>query len=115
MVVFEAMSMPLRVHQHSAGFALISAIWLSAIMSLLTLSVLHGFNTNTEATQVDAMRVKHNLAHLAGVRYAALHLASPRVRVAPTATPVRALSLQLNSTRVSIQIENEAGRFIKGA
>ncbi len=94
-----------------SGFALLSTIWLAAIISLLTLSVLHGFNTNTEATQIDAMRIKHKMLHQAGLRYAALHLASPRHEVAATAIPNSELLLQLDSGQVRVKIENEAGRI----
>jgi len=101
------MNRPIR----EAGLALISTIWISAILGLLSVSALHSFSANTEAAQIDAVRVKHNLLHLAGVRYAALHLASNRRTVAPTATPASELVLELGATRIRLTIENEAGRI----
>jgi hypothetical protein len=100
-----------RVIAKDSGLALLSAVWMSAILALLSLSVLHNVSTNIEASRIDAERVRYHLLHLAGVRYAALHLASPRHQVAPTATPSEDLSFELAAGRIQLKIENEAGRI----
>ena len=107
MVVFKTMNTAKRI----TGLALITVVLISAILSLLALSVLHGFSNNTQATQLDAVRIQHNQLHSAGVRYAALHLASSRRDVSPTATPVSELFLEMATGRIKVTIENEAGRI----
>ncbi|RBP47141.1 hypothetical protein [Arenicella xantha] len=93
------------------GFALLTAVWIAAILAMLTVGLASQYSANTEATRLDMLRLKHNFLHQAGIRHAALTLASNRVAVAPTGTPAHILNLNLRAGSVMIEVENEAARL----
>ena len=80
-----------------------------AIISLISVAMVNAYLNNTRATSLDLQRIK--AAHLldAGVRFAALSLASPRAKVVGSAIPAAQLSYATTDADVLVDIHNEAG------
>lgn len=93
----------------SGGFALVSVILFVAIISLISTAMVNTYLSNTRATSLDLQRIK--AAHLldAGVRFAALSLASPRAQVVGSAIPSKQLIYAAPDADVVVGIRNEAG------
>lgn len=99
----------MRAYKHSIGFALLSVVLLIAILSLSSLALVNLYLTNTRASSVELQRVKVEQLLNSGVRFAALSLASPRVKVSVSAVPKDTLIYASPETNVDITIKNEAG------
>ena len=93
----------------STGFALLSVILFVAIISLIGVAMVNTYLSNTRATSLDLQRIK--AAHLldAGVRFAALSIASPRAKVVGSAIPAKQLTYASPDADVLVDIRNEAG------
>ena len=91
------------------GFALLTAVWMVAILSLLSMVTVTSYLGNTRAAQVDLQRIHADLLLEAGIRFAALSLVSPRDQVSANAVPAAELVYPNKISNVVISIANEAG------
>lgn len=98
-----------QILNRNNGFALLSVVMLVAVISLMSLSLAKLVLTNTEATSVEHQRVKAEQLMIAGLRFAALSLASPRDKVSASAIPARNLTYSSPDADVLMKIENESG------
>ena len=99
------------------GFALLSAIWIVAILSLMSIALLNNYLSNTRATFFELQRIQSDWLLDAALNYAALSLIAPRDEVVPNATPFSKLVYPQELADVHIEISNESGRIdlTKGA
>lgn len=95
----------------NTGFALLAALWIAATLAFLTIGIVSQFLTNTDATRNELVRLKQDMLHQAGIRIAALSLASQRHSVASSGVPFKKLKTDLRAGSVTVEIENEAARL----
>ncbi len=63
------------------GFALISALWFAAILTVLSLAISRAYLSNTKLIIDDIQRIQSDLLHDAALRYAALVIVEPKDKV----------------------------------
>lgn len=95
--------------KRASGFAIFTVILLLAIVSLIGLATSNLYLTNTRATSVDLQQLRAQHLLDSGVRFAALSLASPRLKVTASATPSERIIYSSSVTDVVVEIQNEAG------
>ena len=91
------------------GYALLTAVWMVAILGSVSMVIINSYLTNTRAAQFDLQRIHADLLLNAGLRFAALGVASPRTRVVASAVPASKLVYRNSISDVRIEINNEAG------
>lgn len=95
----------------SHGLAMLTVVWVIAILSLISLAMMKAYLSNTEATQYEIESIKADFLMDAGLKFAALSIASPRANVVASAVPQPELKYSTGIGEVTIQISNEAGRI----
>ncbi|MFT5136240.1 MAG: hypothetical protein ACI9XU_000395 [Arenicella sp.] len=90
------------------GFALLTVMMLIAIISLISVNMASRYLANTRASSLEFERIKAQQLLDAGVRFAALSLASPRSSVAPAAIPQAQLIYTAPDAVINVTIENES-------
>ena len=90
------------------GFALLYALWFSAIASVLGLSMVSSFLTNTMNVGQEAHRIQAELLHDAALRFAVLDLVAPRDSVSSGGVPNQKLIYKNALAPVKIAINNES-------
>lgn len=91
------------------AYALLTAVWMSAILASISMAGADSLLANTRAAQADLQRIQADLLLNSGLRYAALSIASPRSEVVADAIPVSRLVYANDVADVAIEINNEAG------
>lgn len=99
----------MMVKKSSPGFAIFAVVLSLAIVSLLSASVVRSYLANTRSASIEFQQIKVDHVFDAGLRLAALSLASPRAEVAASAIPMRRLNYSFNDAELSVNIQNEAG------
>ena len=96
-------------HAKSSAFAIFTVIMLMAVISLISVGMTNLYLTNTRAASLDLQQQKARYLLDAGTRFAALSLASPRIKVSAAAIPAEHLVYSSPAADVIVQIQNEAG------
>lgn len=98
-----------RSHKNAQGFALLSVIWISAILSLLSITGLQIYLRNTNQSALELKKIQAQLMHDAAANFAIIDLLEPRKEVVASATPHTKLSYLHPNAQIEIHIQNEAG------
>lgn len=70
-----------KLNRHHSGFALISALWFSAILTIVSLAGLRMYLANTQMITDEVRRIQLDLLHDAALKHAVLTLLEPKASV----------------------------------
>lgn len=98
-----------RIQKQAHGFALLSVIWISAILSLLSITALQIYLRNTNQSALELKKIQAQLMHDAAINFAVIDLLEPRKEVVANATPNTRLNYSHPNAQIKIHIQNEAG------
>lgn len=105
MAVFKSTMKASKAH----GFALLSAVWIAAILSLLSITGLQIYLRNTDQSSLEIKKLNSKLMHDAALNYAVLDILEPRKKIVANAIPNSILSYQHPNSEITIEIRNESG------
>jgi hypothetical protein len=97
------------IYARSSAFAIFTVIMFLAVISLISVAMTNLYLTNTRAASLDLQQLKAQHLLDAGIRFAALSLASPRVEISGSAIPSEHLIYSSPAADVLVEIQNEAG------